>query len=98
MKIKFITEEGLLKAKANFKSIYKEMLVKPQKSIQELFEDDRIIRDTSMEIEDFSLDMSSDNPVSTDVENIRRVYILMVEQVSMYRLVIKSIMYVLRIR
>ena len=50
------------------------MLVRPQKSIQELFEDDKIIRDTSIEIEEFSLDMSSDNPVSTDVENIRRVY------------------------
>ncbi len=74
MKIKFITEEGLLKAKNNFKTIYKDMLVKPQKSIQELFEDEKIIRDTSMEIEEFSLDMSSDNPVSTDVENIRRVY------------------------
>lgn len=74
MKIKFITEEGLLKAKNNFKAIYKDMLVKPKKSIQELFEDEKIIRDTSMEIEEFSLDMSSDNPVSTDVENIRRVY------------------------
>ena len=74
MKIKFITEDGLLKAKNNFKAIYKDMLVKPKKSIQELFEDEKIIRDTSMEIEEFSLDMSSDNPVSTDVENIRRVY------------------------
>lgn len=74
MKIKFITDEGLLKAKNNFKAIYKDMLVKPKKSIQELFEDEKIIRDTSMEIEEFSLDMSSDNPVSTDVENIRRVY------------------------
>lgn len=74
MKIKFITEDGLLKAKSNFKAIYKEMLAKPQKSIQELFEDDRMIRDTSMEIEEFSLDMSSEHPVSTDIENIRRVY------------------------
>ena len=74
MKIKFITEDGLLKAKNNFKSIYKEMLAKPQKNIQELFEDEKIVRETSMEIEEFSLDMSSDNPVSTDVENIRRVY------------------------
>ena len=38
MNIKFITEEGLLKAKNNFKSIYKEVLAKPQKSIQELFD------------------------------------------------------------
>ncbi len=73
MKIKFITEDGLLKAKSNFKAIYKEAL-KSNKTIQEVFEDDKIIRDTSMEIEDFTLDMTADNPVATDVENVRRVY------------------------
>ena len=72
MNIKFITEEGLLKAKNNFKSIYKEMLAKPQKSIQELFEDEKIVRETSMEIEEFSLDMSSDNPVKESAFSLSR--------------------------
>ena len=74
MRIKFITEEGLLAAKANYAVIYKEILKKKTMDLPTLFNDSSIIRDSSIEIEEFSFDMSQDKPVATDVENIRRVY------------------------
>lgn len=74
MRLKFITEEGLLKAKSNYSAIYKEVILKKNKTLEELFGDDNLIRETSIEIEDFSLDMSAENAISSDVENIRRVY------------------------
>ena len=74
MRIKFITEEGLLAAKANYAVIYKEILKKKATDLPTLFNDSGIIRDSSIEIEEFSFDMSQDKPVATDVENIRRVY------------------------
>lgn len=74
MKIKFITDEGLEKARNNFKSIYKEMLVKENTDLQSLFGDETIIRNTSIEIDDFTLDTSFENKVDSDLENVKRVY------------------------
>ena len=74
MKIKFITEEGLLAAKSNYSTIYKELIIKNKSDLPTLLNDSSIIRESSIEIEEFSFDMSQDKPVSTDVENIRRVY------------------------
>lgn len=74
MKIKFITDEGLEKARNNFKTIYKEILVKGTSDLQTLFNDDHIIKDTSIDIEDFSLDTSFENRVDSDLENVKRVY------------------------
>lgn len=60
MKIKFITDEGLEKARNNYKTIYKEILVKGTSDLQTLFNDDHIIKNTSIDIEDFSLDSGYD--------------------------------------
>lgn len=74
MKIKFITEEGLLAAKENYTVIFKEVIKKNTVDLPTLLNDSTIIKDSSIEIEDFSFDMSQDKPATTDVENIRRVY------------------------
>ena len=74
MRIKFITEEGLVKTKANFSQIQKEVLVKRSKTLSELFNDETMIRNTSIEVDDFELDMSHEKPPMTDAENVRRVY------------------------
>lgn len=74
MKIKFITDEGLEKARNNYKTIYKEILVKGTSDLQTLFNDDHIIKNTSIDIEDFSLDTSFENRVDSDLENVKRVY------------------------
>lgn len=74
MKIKFITDDGLLAAKKNYSTIYKEIIKKGKFDLPALLNDNTIIRDSSLEIEEFSFDMSQDKPTTTDVENIRRVY------------------------
>lgn len=74
MKIKFITDEGLEKARNNYKTIYKEILLKGNSDLQTIFNDENIIKDTSIEIEDFSLDTSFENKVDSDLENVKRVY------------------------
>lgn len=74
MRIKFITEEGLLAAKSNYSTIYKEIIKKKATDLSTLMNDSSIIKDSSIEIEEFSFDMSQDRPTATDVENIRRVY------------------------
>ena len=74
MKIKFITEDGLLSAKSNYSTIFKEVIKKKSTDLPALMNDSSIIRDSSIEIEDFSFDMSQDRPTATDIENIRRVY------------------------
>ena len=74
MRIKFITEEGLLAAKSNYKTIYKEIIKKGKTDLPGLLNDANIIKESSIEVEDFAFDMSQERPTSTDVENIRRVY------------------------
>lgn len=74
MRIKFITEDGLLSAKSNYSTIFKEIIRNKSTDLPTLMNDGSIIRDSSIEIEDFSFDMSQDRPATTDVENIRRVY------------------------
>ncbi|MCR5523954.1 MAG: hypothetical protein K6F64_10065 [Clostridia bacterium] len=73
MKIKFITEEGLLTAKGNYSTIYKEV-IKKSNNICNVLNDSSVIKESSIEIEDFSFDMSQEKAVNTDLENIRRVY------------------------
>lgn len=74
MRLKFITEEGLLAAKGNYSAIFNEVLVKNNCNIQTLLDDDTIIRESSIEYEPFSFDMSKEKATATDVENIKRVY------------------------
>lgn len=74
MHIKFITDDGLEKSRNNFTTIYKEILVKGNTTLHNLFEDENIIKNTSIEIEDFTLDTSFENKVDSDLENVKRVY------------------------
>ncbi len=74
MRVKFITYEGLLKAKSNFAQIQKSVITKKEQTLVELFDDESMIKNTSIEIDDFELDMSHDKPPMTDTENVRRIY------------------------
>ncbi len=71
--VKFISEEALLEIKNNKAVLFKEV-VSGKKSLQEAFNSEKIVRDTNIAADDFELDMSSDKPESTDVENIKRVH------------------------
>ena len=74
MYIKYITEENLEKLRANYKTISKEVLIKGTTNIQTFFNDENIVKNTSIEIDDFTLDISPENKVSSDFENVKRVY------------------------
>lgn len=71
--VKFITEEALLEIKNN-KSVLFRDVVSGKKTLQEAFGNDKIIRETNVAADQFALDMSSDKPESTDLENIKRVH------------------------
>ena len=74
MRIKFIAEEGLIAAKSNYSEIFRQILKKKSTDLPTLLGDATAIKDSSIEVEEFSFDMSQDRPSTTDVENIRRVY------------------------
>lgn len=71
--VKFISEEALLEIKNNKSVLFKEV-VSGKKTLQEAFNSEKIVRDTNIPADDFALDMSSDKPETTDVENIKRIY------------------------
>lgn len=75
MRIKYITEDGLITIKGNIKTVYKGLFVEDN-SLSVALNEEGIIKNTPFEIEDFKLDMSQ--PVAssplTDIENVKRVY------------------------
>lgn len=71
--VKFITEEALLEIKNNKSVLYREV-VSGKKALQEAFNSEKIVRETNIPGDDFALDMSSDRPETTDVENVKRVH------------------------
>lgn len=71
--VKFISEEALLEIKSNSGVLFKEV-ISGKKTLQEVFDSEKIVRETNIPSDDFELDMSSDKPESTDVENIKRVH------------------------
>ena len=71
--VKFISEEALLEIKNNKAVLFREV-VSGKKTLQEAFNSEKIVRDTNIAAGEFELDMSSDKPESTDVENIKRVH------------------------
>lgn len=71
--VKFISEEALFEIKNNKAILFKEV-VSGKKPLQEAFRSENIVRETNIPSEDFELDMSSDKPETTDVENIKRVH------------------------
>lgn len=76
MKIKYITEEGILTLRNNNKIIFEGIMLEKDKSILELMKDDNLIKETSYEINDFILSTSQDKgkEALTDGENVQIVY------------------------
>ncbi|MDO4467776.1 MAG: DUF6339 family protein [Bacillota bacterium] len=75
MKVKYLTEDGLLLLKNNSKSLFKEV-VNGKKTLDEYFEDNSYIKESPIEVDDITLAMNApDGKESlTDAENVQRVY------------------------
>lgn len=75
MKIKYLTEDGVLMLKKNKKSTYKEVVV-GNKPLKAYLVDDGFIKESSIEVEDFTLTMDAPKgkEALTDAENVQRVY------------------------
>lgn len=73
MKLKFIRSEDLSNLKGNREFVYKEIMEKGH-SLQDVFNNQGIIRDSNIEVNEFTLDMSADKPELTDLENIKRTF------------------------
>ena len=71
--VKFISEDALLEIKNN-KGVLLKDVVSGKKTLQEAFNSEKIVRETNIPSDEFELDMSSDKPETTDVENIKRVH------------------------
>lgn len=75
MKIKYITEDGLLLLKNNASSAFKE-IIKNKKTLRDFLEDDNYIKESNLEIDEIVLDTETEKgkETKTDIENIIRVY------------------------
>lgn len=71
--VKFVSEEALLEIKNNKSVLFKDV-ISGKKTLQEAFNSEKVVRETNIPADDFELDMSSDKPEATDVENIKRVH------------------------
>ncbi len=76
MKIKYMTEDGVLAVRNNAAVIAKRLISERHMTVQELLGNDNVIVETAFEINDFELDMSQEKGKEplTDLENIKRVY------------------------
>ena len=76
MKLKYVIEDDLLAIKSNMETIYQKLLIDGDKSIEEIMNNEALIKETPYEIEEFKLDMSQPKgrETLTDAENIQRVY------------------------
>lgn len=76
MKIKYLTEDDLNAVKSNLSGILTDVVAGSDKTLNDFFERDNIIKDTSFEINEFKLDMSQPKGKEslTDIENIQRIY------------------------
>ena len=72
--IKFISEDALLEIKNNHTLLYDNVVSSKKQTLEEAFQNDMIIRDTSVHADEFQLDMSAEKPELTDLENVKRVY------------------------
>lgn len=75
MKIKYLTEDGILMLKNNKKSAYKEIIL-GNKTLSDYLSDCDYIKESSIEMEDFTLTMDAPKgkEALTDAENVQRVY------------------------
>lgn len=74
MKIKFISEESITAIKGNKDMLYNDVISVHKLDLAKAFQNDKIIRETSYQADDFHLDMSSERPQETDLENVKRVF------------------------
>ena len=73
MKLQYIKEDDLIAIKANLKTLAAKF-EGTNDWIPQFFDGRTPFKDTKYEVEDFSLDMSQDDPFLTEYENVRRVY------------------------
>lgn len=75
-KIIYLTEDGVIAIKNNKDKIFKEIVSNKTTTLQELLQDEGIVKQTGMEIEELVLDMSQPEGYEhlTDAENVARVY------------------------
>ncbi len=76
LRVKYVSEDGLNAIKSNLLTIYKEVILNNDKTISEALKDESLIKESSIEIVDFALDMSQPKGSEhlTDAENAMRVY------------------------
>ncbi|SEP84435.1 hypothetical protein SAMN02910289_00658 [Lachnospiraceae bacterium RM5] len=75
-KIKFLTEDSIEMLRKNSESLYKEVVVNQEKSLDDFLGEVGCIKETAFEIDDFVLEMeqpAGKEPL-TDAENAQRVY------------------------
>ena len=74
MIIKFMPEDDLIAFKSNLSTVSNKFTEPNNSWMQDLFDGNYPFKDTKYTIEDFSLDMSQDDPFRTEFENVKRVY------------------------
>lgn len=76
MKINYITEDDLNALKSNALTIFRQVILEQEKSLEEVLDNNVFIKNSNLVIEDFKLDMSQPKGKEnlTDQENIQRVY------------------------
>ena len=55
MKLKYVIEDDLLAIKSNMETIYQKLLIDGDKSIEEIMNNEALIKETPYEIEEFKL-------------------------------------------
>lgn len=73
MNAKFIMQEDVAKLYANISELRKQVVVHG-KSLEQYLGKGKVVLDTNIPVEEFSLNMSDEDAVSTDLENVKRVY------------------------
>lgn len=73
MNLKFIKQENIDRIYGDIAELYKQIIVN-DKSLEEYLDEEKVIEDANIFVNDFTLDLSTENPVLTDLENIKRVY------------------------
>lgn len=73
MNAKFIMQEDVAKLYANISELHKQVVISG-KTLDEYLSKEKVVLDTNIPVEEFTLDMSDEDAVSTDFENVKRVY------------------------
>ncbi|MDA3845972.1 MAG: DUF6339 family protein [Vallitaleaceae bacterium] len=76
MKIKYLTEKGLMMVRSNTQYIANKIVKEKNFNVIDIFQDADIVSESPYDLPDFRLDMSQEKgkEALTDLENIKRVY------------------------